>query len=252
MRSTLEPSAVETQPAQAEGGSLAVSGRAGWRAQVRLAFSFFVMLTLLVLTVVFIMAHGSIQDPDIWWHLHNADYLFQHHALPRTDLYSFTVPGHAWINHEWLSEVPYYVAWRAWGLLGIEGVMLAVLAFIFLGILYLSYQESGNYKAAVAATCYAIFLASVSFGPRTILFGYAYMVVLLIVLQRFRQKRQAPLWLLPLLFCVWANTHGSWLIGLVVFSIVIAGGFLNGKWGSIENPAWTPTQIKKLVITWAA
>ena len=250
MRSTLEQSTVENLPNQVGGET--VNGWTGLSAQLRSASSFLVMLTLLVLTVVFIMAHGSIQDPDIWWHLHNADYLFQHHALPRTDLYSFTVPGHAWINHEWLSEVPYYLAWRAWGLLGIEGVMLAVLAFIFLGILYLSYQESRNYKAAIAATCYAIFLASVSFGPRTILFGYAYMVVLLIVLQRFRQKRQAPLWLLPLLFCVWANTHGSWLIGLVVFSIVIAGGFLNGKWGSIENTAWTPTQIKKLVITWSA
>jgi len=252
MRFPLEGSAVEDFPAQVPADNPVVSGGAGWRAQLRLASSFFVVLTLLVLTVVFTMSHGSIQDPDIWWHLHNADYLFQHHALPRADMYSFTVPGHAWINHEWLSEVPYYLAWRAWGILGIETVMLTVLAFIFLGILYLSYQESRNYKAAVAATCYAVFLASVSFGPRTILFGYAYMVVLLIVMQRFRQKRQAPLWVLPLMFCVWANTHGSWLIGLVVFGVLIASGFLKGTWGSISNVAWTPPQIKKLALTWTA
>jgi len=226
--------------------------RANLRSQIRRACSFFVMLTLLVLTIVFTMSHGSIQDPDIWWHLHNADYLFQHHALPRSDMYSFTVPGHVWINHEWLSEIPYYLAWRFFGLPGIDAVMLAVLSFIFLGILYLSYRESDNYKASVAATCYAIFLASVSFGPRTILFGYAYMVVMLIVLQRMRLKGQAPLWILPALFCLWVNTHGSWLLGLVLFTVLIASGFVKGKWGSVESRRWTWPQVRKLLLAWTA
>jgi hypothetical protein len=30
----------------------------------------------------------------------------QHHALPRSDMYSFTVAGHPWLNHEWLGELP--------------------------------------------------------------------------------------------------------------------------------------------------
>ena len=224
----------------------------GFRGRFRLAFSFFVMLTLLVLTVMFTMAHGSIQDPDIWWHLHNAQYLFQHHQLPNFDTYSFTVRGHPWINHEWLAEIPYYLGFRAFGLAGIEAVMLAVLGCVFLGILYLCYQESRNYKASVTATCYAIFLASVSFGPRTILFGYLFMVVLLVLLQRFDQGGRHSLWLIPPLFCLWANTHGSWLIGLVVFSLSLAGGFFRGKWGSIEAERWTPSQIRKLLATWAA
>ena len=227
-------------------------GQSGWKERLRSASSFFVVLTVLTLTIVFTMAHGSIQDPDIWWHLHNADYLFQNQALPRADIYSFTVPDHAWINHEWLSEVPYYLAWRRFGLPGIQVVLLGVLGSIFLGVLYLSYRESGNYKAAVAATCYSIFLASVSFGPRTILFGYAYIVVLLIIVQRLRQRGNAPLWILPPLFCLWVNTHGSWLIGLIVFSILIASGFVEGRWGSVESVKWTVSQARVLIVTWVA
>lgn len=224
----------------------------GLKPGLKRATSFFVVLTVLVLTIVFTMAHGSIQDPDIWWHLHNADYLFQHHALPRADMYSFTVPGHSWINHEWLSEIPYYLAWRKFGLPGIQAVMLGVLSLIFLGVLYLSYRESLNYKAAVAATCYCIFLASVSFGPRTILFGYVYIVVLLIVLQRLRQCGTAPLWILPPLFCLWANTHGSWLIGMILLSILIATGFVKGSWGSVDSVKWTAPQKRALIATWLA
>ena len=172
----------------------------GWRGRYRSSVSFLVVLTFVFLSLVFILARGKVADPDLWWHLHNADHLIRHHTLPRSDMYSFTVPGYPWMNHEWLAELPYYFGWRMLGLSGIDGVTIAVLTLIFLGVLYLAYRECGNYKAAVLASSYAVFLGKFSFGPRTILFGYAFLVALLIVLQRLRQKGQAPLWLIPPLF----------------------------------------------------
>jgi hypothetical protein len=198
------------------------------------------MLTMLVVAIAFMMENKGIQDPDIWWHLRNAEYLFQHHELPRQDMFSFTVAGHPWINHEWLAEIPYYLAWRAAGLVGVKILTIAVIELIFLGLVYLCYQESRNFKASVAACCLSIFLATVSFGPRTVLFGYLYLVVLLIILQRFRQKGTAPLWLIPPLFCLWINTHGSWSLGLVVFGIIAVAGLAKGTWGRVEAAPWTP------------
>src|SRR5437016_1284045 len=98
--------------------------------QLRRAFSFLTMLAFLLVTLEFIMTRGSVLDPDIWWHLRNAEYLFQHHQLPRADMYSFTVAGHPWINHEWLAEIPYYLAWRAGGLSGINAMMFATISLI--------------------------------------------------------------------------------------------------------------------------
>jgi hypothetical protein len=226
--------------------------RVGWRERLFPAVSFHVVLTLLVVTLVFALSHKGISDPDIWWHLHNADYLVQHHNLPRADMYSFTVPGHPWINHEWLAELPYYLGWRVLGLGGVNAVMFAILTLIFLGVLYLCYRETGHYKAAIVATCFAVVLGSISFGPRTILFGYADLVLLLIVLQRFRQKGHAPLWLIPPLFCLWANTHGSWLIGMMIFSAVIGAGLFQGEWGLIVAEPWTPGQRNRLLLAWSA
>ena len=54
----------------------------GWRGRYHSTVSFLVVLTFVFLSLVFILAHGKVADPDIWWHLHNADYLIQHHALP--------------------------------------------------------------------------------------------------------------------------------------------------------------------------
>jgi len=218
---------------------LSIPGHNGWLGRYRSAASFLVVLTFAFLALVFILAHGKIADPDIWWHLHNADYLIHHHSLPNSDTYSFTVPGHPWMNHEWLAELPYYFAWRAFGLSGIDAVAVILISLIFLGALYLSYRECGNYKAAVLASSYAVFIGTVSFGPRTILFGYACLVGLLIILQRFRQKGQAALWLIPPLFCLWVNLHGSWFIGMIIFTIMVAIGMVRLNWGMIDSEPWT-------------
>ena len=242
-------SVVDQKVVAAEAG-LTISVAPDWRERIRPYVSFLVVLTLLMLALVFVLARGSVDDPDIWWHLHNADYLMQHHALPRFDMYSFTVAGHPWLNHEWLSELPYYFGWRAFGLGGINAVTLAVLSIMFLSLLYLCYRQSGHYKASIVATCYAVLIASVSFGPRTILFGYVEMILLLIILQRFREQGTRWIWATPLLFCLWANTHGSWLIGLILFAIVIGAGLIQGKWGSVSSEAWTPSQRNKLLLAW--
>src|SRR5438046_1178955 len=136
----------------------------GIRGWFRAGTSFLAVLTMLVVGIIYIFAlyRPDMNDPDIWWHIHNAQYLFQHHQLPRQDTYSFTVAGHPWINHEWLSEVPYYLAWRAFGIAGVKSLSIVLIIVIFLGVLYLCFKTSGNFKASVAACAFTSLLATVS------------------------------------------------------------------------------------------
>ncbi len=215
-------------------------------------FPFQVVLTMVVVVVLFALTRRGMNDPDIWWHLRNAQSLLNHHQLARFDTYSFTVAGHPWINHEWLSEVPYYLGWRAFGVVGVKSLSIALLVVIFLGLLYLCNKVSGNFKASVMACALSTFIATVNFGPRTILFGYIDLVALLIILERFRRMGRAPLWVIPPLFALWVNTHGSWLLGLVIFSIAVAAGLVRGRWGFVTGEGWTREQFAKLALTWTA
>lgn len=223
----------------------------GARGVLRAGTSFLAVLTMVLVGIVFILSlyRPDMNDPDIWWHMRNAQFLFQQHQFPRHDMYSFTVAGHPWINHEWLSEIPYYLAYKTLGLVGIKSFSFCLLSTTFLLLLYLCYQESRNFKASVTACYFATFLATVSFGPRTILFGYLYLIVLLIILQRFRQRGTAPLWIIPPLFCLWINTHGSWSIGLILFFLFAISGLVGGSWARVDAVRWTPSQLKRLVIT---
>src|SRR5215510_2508610 len=103
---------------------------------LRVICSFPALLTLLLLGMIWILSSAKATDDDLWWHLRNAEYLLQTHQLPNHDMYSFTVAGNDWINYEWLSEVPFYLAWRINGLAGVNILWMMIVQVIFAGLLY--------------------------------------------------------------------------------------------------------------------
>ena len=78
----------------------------------------------LVALEIWVLADGRVAEADIWFHLRNAQELLTRHSFLRTDLYTFTVAGAPLLNFEWLSELPYYFAFQAWGLRGLLAMYL--------------------------------------------------------------------------------------------------------------------------------
>lgn len=212
-------------------------------------FPFHFTLAGVIGIVVFLFVGASIADPDIWWHLKNAQILIEQHHWIRYDTYSFTVTGTPWVNSEWLSEVIYFIAWKIAGVRGIFLLYVLTTQLLMLGVLWLSYQASGSIKAAFLATALAVSLAVVNFGPRTILFGWSCLVVLLMLLWQLLRRGNAPLWAIPIIFAFWINLHGSWLIGLVIYAIVFGCGLVEGTFGRVVATRWTPAQARALLFT---
>ncbi len=76
-------------------------------------------------------------------------------------------------------------------------------------------------------------------APRMLLFGWLCMVGLLLVLDRFRRTGKG-LWLLPPLFALWINLHGSWVFGVIVLALTIVSGLVEGEWGLVVARRWSP------------
>jgi hypothetical protein len=203
----------------------------------------------LVAAVVFFCVPRSMADPDIWWHLRDAQLQLSNHSFLTQDLFSFTAAGSPWMNHEWLGELPFYAAFHLIGIDGIYITTLLTIEIIFIGLFYLTYAQSKSIAASSVAVTLGICLSTVSFGPRTLLYGWVLLVVELWILFR-SQRHEKVIWALPVLFAVWVNTHGSWLIGMVVFAIFIAANAFTVAYGYIENQAVSPQQIKRLVVCW--
>jgi len=209
------------------------------------------MCMFLLAAVIFAFCARQIAEPDIWWHLRNGAQLVLQHSFPRVDSYSFGAAGSRWLDHEWLSEVVYFLGFKAAGLQGLLGVYFAVLVLIFAGVYYRSCRAGADCKNATIATLLAIFLGVVSIGPRMLLFGWLCMVGLLLVLDHFRLTGRG-LWLLPPLFAIWINFHGSWVFGVVVLVVTIASGLVEGEWGLVVARRWSPAHLRKLLFAFAA
>jgi hypothetical protein len=217
------------------------------KVQSRNFFPFPIVWFSIAALEISFLAGQCIEHSDIWFHLRNARQLLTTHTFLRADLYTFTTAGAPLLDHQWLSELAYYLAFRAWGLHGLLAVYLVVLWLIFGAVYYLALRRGANCGDAALVTMAAIALGSYSFGPRTHQFGWLCLTVLLLVLERF-QRTGKSLWMLPPLFALWINLHGSWVFGFVVMAIYIVSGLVEGQWNNVVAERWTHAQIRQLLV----
>jgi hypothetical protein len=210
-----------------------------------------VFASLLVTMLVYLTVSGgktvrAIADPDIWWHLRDASLLLRSGHFIHADSLTYTVGGKPWINFEWLADLPYSFAYKTFGDMGVYAVMILTAGAILVGIYYLACLRSGNCKAAFPAAFLGFLLASVSLGPRTLLFGWLFLVIELAILWNYDQDRDYTL-ALPPLFLLWINTHGSWFIGFVLFCVWFACGLVQFDRGFLRARRFAPGQLRKLI-----
>jgi hypothetical protein len=208
--------------------------------------SFPALLAALLIAALFVAIRDFGVDPDLWWHLKVGQDILSSHHWPAADNYSFTAAGTPWMAYEWLGDTLLAAVQRAWGLRGLLAIDLAIGGSVVLALYALASIRSRNSKAAFVSCGLLLFLTEVSFSLRPQMLGYLFLILTLIALERFRQGRPRMLWLLPPLFLVWVNTHGTFIVGLFVFAVYALGGLVEIHWGGLESRRWTPSERVRL------
>ena len=214
---------------------------------LRRAFSFPSLLGVVLMGCSFMLLVNFFRiDGDTWWHLLAGERILRTHSWPTSDIYSFTAPGAEWIAYEWLGDVALAWAARIAGPAGLMGMLFALTSSALLLVYYYAYLRCRNSKAAFVGSWVVLPLAGVWFAIHPYLFGYIYLLAELICLERFRQGHRKSLWLLPLIFCLWVNSHGTFMLGAVAFGIYWLSGLVEFRAGSLEAKRWTPPERRQL------
>jgi len=191
-------------------------------AQKRKAGSSSTLLLLSVLTgvLLFPVALGSSQmifnDGDVSWHIATGQWILQHHAIPRTDPFSFTWAGKPWVPIEWLAEVIYASAYSFAGYSGVSGVVTAALialnGIVFFNALRWSRRVSSPLVTLVALDLVLIpmMLARPHLLAWPIMAGWIWLM-----LWARERNRAPPIWA-ALVMTLWANLHGGFVFGLLI------------------------------------
>src|SRR5580698_9974684 len=81
-------------------------------------FSFPMMIAGLLMVLAVLTVRSRFDDPDMWWHLRTGQIISTTHAIPTSDIFSYTTSHHAYVPHEWLSQVLIYIAYALGGYTG--------------------------------------------------------------------------------------------------------------------------------------
>jgi hypothetical protein len=233
-------------------GDLPIASRTPRQPLLKRAVSFPALLAALLVVALFVPLRDFTLDPDVWWHIKVGQAILATHHWPTADTYSFTAPGVPWIAYEWLGDTLLAAVQRAWGLRGLLALDLALGAAILLALYALASLRSHNSKAAFVTCGLFLPLTVVFFTLRPQMLGYLFLILTLIILERFRQGRTRTLWLLPPLFLVWVNTHGSFVAGLFAFGVYVISGLVEIRWGGLESIRWTAAQRLRLGLVFLA
>ena len=178
----------------------------------------YTLLSLLLIVFAGALVIAAPSDVDYWWHLKTGQWIAAH-GIPRVDPFSHTAEGRIWIDHEWLQQ------WLIQALdqrLGYAGPMLlygAIQAATSL-LVWRLIREHGAGRLLALILLLAFFLcAAATWGVRPQIVAALLLAVQLLILGRHRRapdSRSRRLWWLPLLIGLWANLHGSFLLGLAV------------------------------------
>ena len=165
-------------------------------------------------------------DPDLWGHLRFGQAVLAQHHLILHDPYSYSAPGHLWLNHEWLTEVLMAAIYNGFGMIGLKVMKFACCAttVVLLAIAMEDTEAPASIQAAILMISALPIAPQNQFRPQ--MFTFVMVSGLLALLARYNYRGRAPMWLVIPLFAIWANLHGGWIIGLGVLGVFSAAVFV--------------------------
>jgi hypothetical protein len=167
-------------------------------------------------------------DPDLWGHVRFGLDLVRARHLPAYDPYSFT-SDLSWVNHEWLAELFMGAAYAVVGPVGlilIKGVFTAATVALIISSAKRA-PERWRWSSGFLAVL-AIVPIAVTVRPQL------WTMLLLMLLCKILVGAPRQRYWLPLIFVVWVNVHGGWLVGL---GILWLWSFVEAVGPQNERPA---------------
>jgi len=141
-----------------------------------------------------------------------------HHGLPGVERLTLGAAGHHWIDQQWLAQWIFFRAWQGGGNAGVALLAAALTAGAFALLTALLLFRGTTPGRALEWSVLAFAVALPDTGVRAQAFAYPLFVGLVWLLLRDREGRGSPIALLSAvaLLVVWANLHGSVLLGAVL------------------------------------
>ena len=173
-----------------------------------------------------LLALSPLPPNDLWWHLKAGQIIHESGRVPTTNSFAWTLPKETPFTYgAWLGE---YLLYQLYRLGALELVIfarnfLALLAFVLLGVE--AKRRSGSWRVAGPLAALGLLMASNNIAVRPQIFAFLPFILFLILLGAYASGKLRGRWLLllPILIAFWTNVHGSFILGVALLGIYLAG-----------------------------
>jgi hypothetical protein len=189
------------------------------------------LVRLAIASVFLALLAPTWADPDLWGHLRfGADIVAG--GIPARDPYAYT-SAPTWMNQSWLADVLMALAYAAGGTPLLVAAKLAV-ACAIVGIVGWVLHRDGVggplFELLIFVCIAALYPSMPTVRPQVLS-----LLVFALLLER-QTRRPTPdvatLAVVPLVMALWANVHGSWLLGLVELEAWLAAEIVTSREGA--------------------
>lgn len=166
---------------------------------------------LIILIVAF--TYTVITDNDTWWQIKLGEWMVQNGKVYTTEVFSHIAKGKIYIAYQWLSQVLFY--WIAGpNAVGLSLFKMIIIAGTYATTLFYFTRRYGAKQWSIVIFAILAYLIAYRTQERPHLFEIVFTSFLLIIIDWWGNTKNNKILLLFLpLQILWANMHGSFLLG---------------------------------------
>lgn len=168
-------------------------------------------------------------DGDLGRHITLGSYILETRTIPAQDVFSFTKLGDPLTPHEWLADVLFALAHQIAGLDGVVWLTALILSLSFWLIYKHSRDLSNMSVLALVGGIAGVGAGSLHWLTRPHIFTILFTALWAIELDKVRMGLKKGWIAFPVMMVVWANLHGAFIAGLVIWALVLLGELLERK-----------------------
>lgn len=168
-----------------------------------------------VIALVALFSFRSINDLDYGIHIATGRWIIDNGRVPLKDPFSWSFSNHSYIAYHWGFQVIVAYLERIWGLWGPVLLRTALVTLSALIVAKTLLVRKAPPLIAIPLGFLAVVVAEWRFSIRPELFTNLLLAATVLLVEMRRGGSRAALYLLPLVFLVWVNTH-IYILGFVI------------------------------------
>lgn len=198
------------------------------------------ILIILFLLTVFFLAFLPVRDTDFGWHYRCGKELITQGKLCISNDYSYYLPAYKAYYPSFIFDALNAFVYDRAGFIGVSAI--GSLVIVLAGLLFVSISRCVLImRMAMFMVVYILSAVVFNLGLRSQIFSYTFVLLIIWILEK-SQKNNRYLFIIPVLFIVWVNTHIGFFTGLFVL-----GAFTFER--LIRDGVRSRTALKYIVIT---